>query len=97
MPNIFSKQSKAKTKKAEFRLFAPEAQSVSLAGDFNDWNVNKTPMKKDDKGNWKVGISLPLGRYEYRFWVDGIWRDDTNAQERVENPVGSHNCVRMIS
>jgi len=97
MPKKSSKQSKAKTKKVEFRLFAPEAQSVSLAGDFNGWNVNETPMGKDDKGNWKVAISLPLGKYEYRFWVDGIWHDDTHAQERVENPFGSHNCVRIIS
>ena len=97
MPKKPSKQSKAKAKKVEFRLFAPEAQSVSLAGDFNGWNVNETPMEKDDKGNWKVGISLPSGRYEYRFWVDGTWRDDTHAQGRVENPFGSHNCVRIIS
>jgi len=54
-------------------------------------------MEKDDKGNWKVGISLPLGRYKYRFWVDGIWHDDPHAQERVENPFGSHNCVRIVS
>jgi 1,4-alpha-glucan branching enzyme len=97
MAKTSSKQPKAKTKKVEFELFAPKARNVSLAGDFNGWNVNETPMEKDNKGNWKVGIPLPLGRYEYRFWVDGIWHDDTHAQERVENPFGSHNCVRIVS
>jgi hypothetical protein len=53
-------------------------------------------MRKDKKGSWKISISLPIGRYEYRFWVDGMWADDPNAQERVENPFGSLNCVRIV-
>ena len=53
-------------------------------------------MKKDKKGIWKVSVPLEPGRYEYRFWVDGDWADDPNAQERVENPFGSQNCVRTV-
>jgi len=49
MPKKSSKQSKAKTKKVEFRLFTPEAQRVSRAGDFNGRNVNETPMEKESR------------------------------------------------
>jgi hypothetical protein len=54
-------------------------------------------MKKANKGTWEAIVTLPPGRYEYRFWVDGVWHDDPNAHERVENPFGSQNCVRIIS
>lgn len=87
---------KPKTKRVRFSLHGPEAQGVSLAGDFNCWDVNETRMKKDDKGNWKVSVDLPPGRHEYRFWVDGAWQDDPNAQEMVGNPYGCHNCVRIV-
>jgi 1,4-alpha-glucan branching enzyme len=94
---IPSKKSKPRTKKTQFQLYAPGARSVALAGTFNEWDINMLPMKKDNKGTWKASAALPPGRCEYRFWVDGVWYDDPNAQERVENPFGSHNCVRIVS
>jgi len=88
---------KTKTKKVRFNLYAPEAERVFLAGDFNNWDVNNLPMRKDNKGTWEASFALPAGRYEYRFWVDEVRLDDPNAQERVENPFGSQNCVRMMN
>ncbi|OPJ57058.1 1,4-alpha-glucan branching protein GlgB [Alkalithermobacter paradoxus] len=41
-----------------FTLFAPNAQSVSVVGDFNNWNGNIHKMKKiDDTGIWHIVIS----------------------------------------
>jgi len=91
------KEAKPKTKKVPFNLYAPEAERVFLAGDFNNWDVNNLPMKKAKKGTWEASFTLPRGRYEYRFWVDEVWLDDPTAQERVENPFGSQNCVRIMS
>ena len=90
-------KSKPKTKKVRFSLYAPEAEWVFLAGDFNNWDVHNLPMKKDNKGTWEASFILPPGRHEYRFWIDGVWFDDPNATERVENSFGSQNCVRFIS
>ena len=90
-------ESKPKTRKVQFNLHAPEAERAFLAGNFNNWNVDNLPMKKANKGTWEAGFALIPGRYEYRFWVDEVWHDDPNAQERVENPFGSQNCVRIIS
>ena len=92
-----SEETKPKTKKVQFNLHAFEAERVFLAGDFNNWDVHNLPMKKDNKGTWEASLALTPERYEYRFWVDGVWYDDPDAQERVENPFGSQNCVRIVS
>ncbi len=91
------KKNPKKAKLIRFDLFAPEAHKIFLAGDFNAWNVNSLPMEKDKEGNWKIRVNLAPGRYEYRFYADGTWQDDPKAQERVDNPFGSQNCVRFIT
>ncbi|NIM97277.1 MAG: glycoside hydrolase, partial [candidate division Zixibacteria bacterium] len=69
MPKKLSEKIGRKTKRVSFDLYAPEVKTVSLTGDFNRWDINYTPMKKDRGGNWKVTVNLEPGRYEYRFWV----------------------------
>jgi 1,4-alpha-glucan branching enzyme len=92
-----TRNTKTKTKRVLFHLFAPEAKKISLAGDFNGWDVNSLLMEKDKKGNWKISVNLDPGRHEYRFYADGIWQDDPKAEERVVNPFGSQNSVRVIT
>ena len=97
MEKRLSKEAKPKTKKVRFKLYVPEAERVFLAGDFNNWEFDNLLMKRDKKGAWEATVTLPLGRYEYRFRVDGVWQDDPNAHERVDNPFGSQNCIRIVS
>lgn len=80
----------------EFSMTAREAAAVAVAGTFNDWDPGKTPMTKGEDGTWKVKVSLPRGRYEYRFVVDGQWRSDPNAKESVPNPYGTDNSVIVV-
>jgi len=87
---------KDKTKKVEFELLAPDAQKVYLAGNFNNWDTRANPMKKDKKGTWKTTLSLKPGRYEYRFFKDGDWENDTACAGCVPNEFGSKNCVRIV-
>src|SRR3954453_18575346 len=63
----------SKTKKETFSFNDAEAQSVSLVGDFTDWEQNAIPLKKGKNGAWKATVSLEPGVYEYRFLVDGEW------------------------
>ena len=85
-----------KEKKETFSYLAPEAQSVMLAGDFTGWEQNPVPLKKQKSGTWKTTISLESGTHEYRFLVDGQWRDDPGCSMRVKNPFGVENCVRTV-
>jgi 1,4-alpha-glucan branching enzyme len=84
---------KQNKKRITFKLDAPEAQFVSLVGDFNSWNPDSHLLKKNSNGSWKISVSLPPGRYEYRFMVDGQWHNDPNCDSCVPNPFGSENCI----
>ena len=75
---------------------APEAREVHVAGNFNDWRPEATPMKNTGEGNWAVRLMLRAGQYEYRFIVDGQWREDAQASQRVPNPHGGFNSVLMV-
>ena len=55
----------------EFSYYDPAAFSVSLAGNFNNWDVNAHPMVKDEEGTWRVVVQLSPGDYEYKFVVNG--------------------------
>jgi 1,4-alpha-glucan branching enzyme len=96
MPLKLGKRPKIKTKKVGFEFLAPEAQEVALAGDFNDWDINSLPMKKTRKGNWKIRIALSPGKHEYLFWVDGFWQGDPKAEDRVPNPFGGWNSLKIV-
>jgi 1,4-alpha-glucan branching enzyme len=84
------------TKRVEFVLEAPEAQQVLVTGTFCDWQTNSYALERGGTGLWRATLSLPPGRYEYRFLVDGEWRDDPNCLERVPNPFGTENCVLHV-
>jgi 1,4-alpha-glucan branching enzyme len=83
--------------KFKFEFSAPEAKEVSLVGNFNQWNSQANPMKKDKKGIWKVTLSLEPGRYEYRFVADGNWENDPSCSCCVANEFGGENCVRIVA
>lgn len=86
----------ASRKRVTFKIVAPQASDVKLAGSFNAWDPISHSLKKDAAGVWKLQVALAPGTYEYRYLVDGEWRDDPDANLRVPNPFGSENCVREI-
>lgn len=89
-------KTKMLTQKVSFEFQASEAQEVYLTGNFNNWDINVNPMKKDKSGVWKTTLSLKPGRYEYRFLVDGNWQNDPSCCDCVPNEFGSENCVRIV-
>jgi 1,4-alpha-glucan branching enzyme len=87
---------RVETKAVFFSLSAPHAQHVSVAGDFNGWNIASYPMEKHWDGVWKVSTDLAPGSYEYRFFVDGGCQNDPQNVESVPNPFGSFNNVVRV-
>ena len=53
-------------------------------------------MIRLSQGNWVKELTLPPGRYEYRFVVDNQWVDDPAAKEIVPNPFGGVNAVLVV-
>lgn len=88
---------KSRSRKIQFEFSAPEAIEVAVAGNFNQWNTQANPMKKDNKGIWKATLSLEPGRYEYRFFVDRLWENDPSCTSRVANEFGGQNCVILVA
>ncbi len=84
-------------KKETFQLIAPDAEEVLLLGDFTNWEENPVLLLHQNDGIWKISLPLDSGRYEYRFMVDGQWRDDVKCPQRVPNPFGTQNCVRDVA
>lgn len=59
------------TETIHFQCEAPCATSVSLLGDFNNWNPSAHPMRREANGLWVIEISLTCCRHYYQFLVDG--------------------------
>ena len=68
-----------------FEANCPLATTVSVAGSFNNWAVDKDMLKKDKKtGLWTGKITLDEGDYEYKFVGDGqYWDEGDNKVKHV--------------
>ncbi len=80
-----------------FELMATDACSVFLAGSFNQWNPSATAMIRSGNGKWVADLSLPPGRYEYLYLVNGnYWTSDPGARDYASNPFGGYNSVLVV-
>ena len=71
--------------RASFFCHAPEAERVSLIGDFNNWQPNATPMVRQPDGRWMASLELSHGYHEYVFLVDGSRVLDPNATGKAKD------------
>ena len=54
-----------------FHLWAPQAKSVSVVGDFNGWNRSSHPMEKVSVGIWRTFIPFLEDFDLYKYSVEG--------------------------
>jgi 1,4-alpha-glucan branching enzyme len=64
---------------------APDAKRVCVIGDFNDWDLTATPMRRAPDGCWLASLELPHGHHRYLFLVDGHPALDPNSTGTVRN------------
>jgi hypothetical protein len=71
-------------------LEAPDARRVAVAGDFNAWDAEATPLSRDEGSRrWSVTLALHAGEHRYAFVVDGTrWVPDPRAEHSVEGADG---------
>jgi serine protease AprX len=74
------------------------AQSVSVAGDFNEWSEVATPLKRNESGLWFTEIVVPrTGRFEYKFIINGRrWIEDPSNGMKAPNDYGGLNSVLVL-
>lgn len=81
----------------QFSFNAPEAKTIYIAGDFNNWTPSEQYLlAKNENGVWNTTIMLQPGKYRYRLIVDGVWQEDPNSQEFESNPYGGRNSVLAV-
>jgi hypothetical protein len=86
----------ALSRRVTFRMQNPKATEILLAGDFNKWEPKANPLNRDEDGIWQTTLRLPPGRYEFKFLVDGAWREPTQNEHTVINGLGTLNNVVII-
>ncbi|WP_300437778.1 isoamylase early set domain-containing protein [Christiangramia sp.] len=82
--------------KITFCVPAAEAQSVAVAGDFNEWRP--VELKKYKNGNFKAQLNIPVDKeYQFKYLVDGEWRNDSEADAYKWNDyAASENSVVVV-
>lgn len=81
------------------RIAAPNAKTVCIVGEFNNWNIYANPMERLHSGDFKIMLELEPGReYQFRYLIDGnFWENDWNADKYVKSPFGdSDNSVVVV-
>lgn len=68
------------------------AQSVYLAGDFNNWNPSSMAMRKEND-DWVFSVYMSKGKHLYKFIVDGKWIIDPDNKLWEQNEHDSGNSV----
>ncbi len=81
-----------------FELVAPEASTVSLVGDFNDWDAKSHTLKRLEDGTWVIDMKLRRGEfYSYNFLVDKeMWVPDPQADYQISDPFGGRKSVMSL-
>ncbi len=82
-------------KEQEFHLVKPDAQSVTLMGEFNQWHGQT--MTRAGDGTWTLTVPLNPGSYGYKFLFDGKdWIfDPANSNRKVVD--GVENSVIAVT
>jgi len=75
-----------------------EAESVSLCGEFNNWDAEKHPLKRRKDGSFSTTVSLNAGaEYRFRYRVNGErWENDWEADKYLPNEFGSEDSVVVV-
>ncbi|MDX9957042.1 MAG: isoamylase early set domain-containing protein [Spirochaetia bacterium] len=79
------------TVSVRFVLSAPEAESVTLVADFNDWSPDGHRLTRNEaSGEWEILVPLRKGRsYVYNFLIDGEqWLPDPSAAGHIDDGLG---------
>ena len=74
---------------------APDAGTVCILGEFNNWSADAHPLVRREEGDFLITLELEAGRaYRFRYVIDG-WKfeNDWFADRYEPNPYGGEDSV----
>jgi 1,4-alpha-glucan branching enzyme len=84
-------------KRITFIYRGKPGEKVFLCGDFNTWKTDCKELKdKKNDGTYACICMLQPGKYQYKFFVNGIWTLDASNPNLEPNEFGSHNSIIEI-
>ncbi|KAI6659790.1 hypothetical protein LOD99_10645 [Oopsacas minuta] len=93
-PNIPDTERDDIVKTPRIFRWSETADEVYIAGSFSNWE--KIPLSKSTN-DFNTIIELPEGTHEYKFYVDGAWRQDPDGNSLVEDTYGGFNNVITVN
>ena len=79
-----------------FRVWAPNATAVRVAGTFNNWNMTSHPLVSEGNGYWSTDVNFVYAGTQYRYVITGpagtIWKNDARANQ-LTNSTGNSIVV----
>ncbi|HEU0052527.1 MAG TPA: glycogen-binding domain-containing protein, partial [Longimicrobium sp.] len=85
----------AVTVMVQFRLRAPEANTVSVAGTFTGWRPT-VQLEETAPGEWTALVPLVPGVHDYAFVIDGErWVNDPHAPQVDDDFGGTNNRISL--
>jgi 1,4-alpha-glucan branching enzyme len=76
---------------ASFRLWAPHASGVAVAGTFNGWDATAAPLTHEGNGSWSVDVPGVRVGDEYKFVITNptrgvpLWKNDPYARSMTSS------------
>ncbi|HYB13321.1 MAG TPA: AAA family ATPase [Myxococcota bacterium] len=88
------------TRQVVVRFRDEGARDVRIAGDFNGWvpdrGVRSHVEAEGEARVWTKVLELEPGTYQYRYVVDGSWREDPENPQVVPGPGGALNSLLVV-
>ena len=93
--NDFNRPGGFSYKNGTARFFLPgykNASKVYISGNFNNWSTQKDAMIPVDSG-WISNLRLLPGKYDYKFIVDGKWKEDPSNRQHERDGQKGYNSI----
>ncbi len=88
------------TREVVVRFKDESAGDVRIAGDFNGWvpdrGVRSLIASEGQTRVWTKVLKLEPGTYQYRYVVDGEWREDPSNPQSAPGPTGQPNSILHV-
>src|SRR5271156_2647217 len=74
-----------------FRVWAPFATGVAVAGGFNSWSQNATPLASEANGYWSADVATAKLGDQYKYLVTNptapapLWKNDPYAKSMTNS------------
>ena len=78
-----------------FRVWAPHATNVTVAGDFNGWSSTSRPLVLESatSGVWSVDVSGATAGQNYKYLINNPSNYKTDPRSRLINTANNDNSV----